>query len=218
VYGRQIAIPAAFLLLTAAGFGFLFFRDQRDIASDVMVLSTVTLALSVALLVALNRGFGAPFPFSRTGLYLIPLFTLSLLTAGGVLMRRSFRYGGHAVAGVLAAASLLYIGQWNTRYFSVWRFDAATNRLADTIAADRKGRELEPFTVASSKLYGETLKYYRKRRRLHAMAPDIPVADLEKTSADYYVLTPGERDLIGKLHLRVLLEDEFSGGIVARKS
>jgi hypothetical protein len=113
---------------------------------------------------------------------------------------------------------LVFAAQFHTRYFSLWWFDAHTNRLVEVIAADRRGREAEPFSVAASRFYAETVKYYRKRLRLRQMSEEVVTEDLEKADAEYFVLTPAERGLIDKLKLRVLVEDEFGGGIVARRS
>jgi hypothetical protein len=219
--GRYVLLPVLFTALMIGGLMLAVTRhrtNRQDLNSDLLVLCTLTLGLSLAAVVLANRLLHVPFPFARSGLYMIPLFILCVLTAAGLLLRSRYRLAGQAAAAVVAISATLFIAQWNTRYFSIWRFDASTNKLSAVIAADRKGRELEPFIVASSSVYGETLKYYRRRRRLHAMAQDIITANLEKAQADYFVLTPNERDLIDKLKLHVLAEDPFSGGIVARKS
>jgi hypothetical protein len=221
IYGRHMALPVGFVLLTAAAAAVLFRRlgaSSSDFSSDLLILSTLTLAVSIAIVWLLHRYFAVPLPVSRSGLYWLPLATLSLLSASGLLIRsRRTLQLGYATAGVLAISAAMFVAQLNTRYFSVWRFDASTNRLARVIAADRQGRESEPFVVASSKFYAESLKYYRKRLRLRQMAEEVITEDIENTSAEYFVLTPADRELVDKLNLRVLAEDDFSGGIVARR-
>ena len=222
IYGRQLALPVGFALLTIGATVVLVHRfrsAQPDFTSDLLILSALPLAVSIAMVTVLHRFFSVPLPVQRSGLYLIPLATLSLVAASGLMMRsRRFLQAGYATTGLLAVFVVLFVWQFNVRYFSIWRFDASTNRLTRVIRDDRRGREAELFTVASSKFYAESLKYYRKRLRMRQMSEEVITENLGNADAEYFVLTPADRDLIGKLNLRVLIEDDFSGGIVARRS
>jgi hypothetical protein len=222
IYGRYMALPVGFAVLTVGATVLLThrFRSAKpDLTSDLLILCALTLALSLATVAALHRFLSVPLPVQRSGLYLLPLSTLSLVAASGLMMRsqRLLRLG-YATTGLLAVAVVLFAWQFNVRYFSLWRFDASTNRLTRVIRDDRQGREAEPFTVASSKFYAESLKYYRKRLRLRQMSEEVITEDLGKADAEYFVLTPSDRDLVSKLNLRILIEDDFSGAIVARRS
>jgi hypothetical protein len=222
VEGRQTALPAAFILFTAGGAAWLFYRlrsRSADLTADLFVICSMSLAFSVVMLAALHRFYNVPLPYGRSGLYLIPLFTLSVL-AGAQLMIRSrlfFRTGGYALAGFLALSALVFAAQLNTRYFAEWKFDASTKRLMAHIASERRRQLSSPFVLASSGIYEQTLKYYRKRNRLHDMAPDIVTTELEKSTAEYFVLAASDRDLVQRLGLKTITEDDLSGAIVARR-
>jgi len=125
---------------------------------------------------------------------------------------------GYAGAGLIALAAVLFASQLNLRYFGEWRFDASTKRLVDTIVRDNEARGEGPFSVAGTSLYAESLKYYRKRRKLHRMSPEIVTEHLEKAAADYFVLAAADRPVIEKLGLRVIVEDDLSGAIVAART
>ena len=113
---------------------------------------------------------------------------------------------------------LVFTAQFHTRYFSLWWFDAIRRPACrGHRGRSTEGGKAEPFSVAASRFYAETVKYYRKRLRLRQMSEEVVTEDLEKADAEYFVLTPAERGLIDKLNLRVLIEDEFGGGIVARR-
>jgi hypothetical protein len=222
-YARDIGLPASFALMTALGTGILVLRvrnDSPDFTADIFGISTTTLALSIAMLIGLHRLFSVPYPHSRSGLYIVPLFTISALAACVLLLRSSaaFRPAAYTGVGLIAAAAIIFAAQMTVGHFYSWPFDASTNRLMDRIISDNDGRGRPPFTIASTSLYGPSLKYYRKRRKLHRMTPEIQTQELEKATADYFVLAPADRDLIGKLGLHILVEDAFSGTIVARRS
>jgi hypothetical protein len=148
------------------------------------------------------------------------MFTISAL-AGCVLLLRSFaafQPAGYTGLGLIAAAAVIFAAQMTTGHFYAWPFDASTNRLMDRIIRDNNAHGQPAFSIASTSLYGPSLKYYRKRRKLHRMAPEIQTEQLQKATADYFVLAPADRNLIDRLGLRILVEDTFSGTIVARRS
>jgi len=50
------------------------------------------------------------------------------------------------------------------------------------------------------------------------MSPEIVTEHLEKAAADYFVLAAADRPVIEKLGLRVIVEDDLSGAIVAART
>lgn len=191
----------ALLCVSTGATGLVLLARRRP---DPLAVIGPVLLLSIAALVALHRFAGVLYPYGRTGLYLIPLLLLALL---GVPR--------HAGVPVVAVFALAFAAQLDTRFFGDWKFDAANHRLARVLAAQPAARENK--VLAVSWVYEQSFKYYRKRRRLHWLRPEILTRDLEKTPADYYVLTPEDSGLVDKLGLEVLARDRLSGATLARR-
>jgi hypothetical protein len=192
-----------------------------DLPADLFVIATGTVGFSVAGLILMHWFLSVPYPYNRSGLYLIPTFLLALFTGTTLLIRS--RTGVAAVAGtvgagVLAVMGFLFALQLNLKYFVEWRFDASTHRLIDVIITDNKAEGGHPFSIGSSRLCEQSLKYYRSRRKLHHMSLELATQDLECAVVDYFVLVEQDRHLVDELSLQVLAEDPLSGTVVARRS
>lgn len=207
------------LVFAAGGAGLFNARrlqtsTRRDYAWIAGAISGIALLTSVLILMGLNRLGGVPYPFGRTGLYLIPMLVFALMATAASVQRAM-------VPGIFLLSLLSggFLSQFTTTYFIDWRFDASTNHLLDRITADRArlGRQGK-FQVGGSWIHEMSLKYYRKRRKLHDMEPVIAVRELLATGPDYYVLHADDRTLVRSLKLRVVYEDPLSGSMVAAKT
>ena len=205
-YIENYNLPLAALLaaVTVGTAWSLARKAPADQAARALSVVGPVLLVSVATLVGLHHFGGVLYPYGRTGLYLIPLLLLGLLAL-------PWRWGSPVVA-VLAMAFAL---QLDARYFADWKFDAGNDDLARVLA--QHGRGTEQKTVAATWLYEQSLKYYRKRHRMHWMNPDIRTRNLDTAAADFYLLTPEDRGLIEKLGLEVLAQDKLSGATLARR-
>ena len=95
----------------------------------VLLLSTVALAGSIALLVAGHRFFGILYPVRRTGIYWIPLFTLICLTLAAKVARSNWRAAAVAPFVAAGAACLLqFLAQLNVHHYAEWPYDFDTKR------------------------------------------------------------------------------------------
>ena len=173
------------------------------------VLVAGTLVLTIALSFAAHLVTGAPYPLHRTGLYLIPLFTLAALLGLQFLRQRAV---GIALTALLVVA---YVSQIENRYFVIWRFDASMSKLMRELNDDFLARGGgAPAKVAASGLVSRSAEYYKVRYRMHWLGvsetPNVP-------DADYYLLTGDDRQLAASLNLRILDDDALSGTLLARR-
>lgn len=95
-------------------------RDPKSATAAVLILSLV--ALFVAHCV-----YEVPLPLNRTGLYLIPLFSLASVVAWEMLPRnmtgRLFRV---AIGTLLLGALFFYVRGFRKDHYAVWWYDSAT--------------------------------------------------------------------------------------------
>jgi uncharacterized membrane protein len=145
------------------------------------------------VLVAARYLANLKYPELRTGLYLIPFFTLLCLLA---LRGRHWLF-----AAPLFVLIAVYFGQWRTSYYGEWTFDSATKQVAELL------RQEKCTTVGASWELVQTLRYYR-----------VPQVNREP-DGDFtcFVLLPSSRDLVEKRRLRVIWQDSLSEVVVAEK-
>jgi len=145
------------------------------------------------VLVAARYLANLKYPELRTGLYLIPFFTLLCLLA---LRGRHWLF-----AAPLFVMIAFYLGQWRISYYGEWAFDSATKQVAELL------RREKCMTVGASWELLQTLQYYH-----------VPQLNREP-DGDFtcFVLLPSSRDLVARRHLRVIWQDPLSEVVVAEK-
>jgi hypothetical protein len=218
---RSAALPAAFFAVLVGGIvASLKILKGRDLRPAALLFATATavLGFTVLALIAMNSA-GILYPLGRTGLYLLPLFTLCCILGAALLETRGW-YGRAAAGGAYAVLALIlaiYVSQFNIRFFTEWRFDASTNEVVRRLSEHhRTSGETGTVSIGSSWLYGETLKYYQKRRRL-GWIETIDTEKLTEEDFDYYVLVYEDTQLVNKLGLAVLYRDPVSGAVLAHR-
>ena len=157
------------------------------------------LVLTVVLLVIGHYGAHLLYPELRTGLYLSPLFTLVYLLA---IRDRKIWW-----ALPLWLMLGLYALEWNTSFYTEWKFDAGTKRISQLLR-DRQARR-----VGASWELEPTLNYYRLRYRMDGMEPVVrksPDGDY-----DYYVLLPSDYGVISRRRLKEVYRDPVSEAVLA---
>jgi hypothetical protein len=213
---RRYAVPAAFGI-AVIGAVFILPRafEGREVRPVALVFGIIggTLGLTVAALEVMHWR-GLLYPLGRTGLYLVPLFTLTCVL-GAALLHRAGRYVVYLGLAVILG---VYVSQFNTSHFSEWRFDASTNEIVRRLSEDyKRSGDSTSIRVGSSWVYGETLKYYCKRRRLNWVEA-VDSQKLREKPFDYYVLVYEDIELVDKLQLAVIYRDPLSGAVLARGS
>ena len=183
---RQVAGVAIGLVIVIAALA-VRGRDEQ------LRLLVAAFGIMWIVLVAARYLANLKYPELRTGLYLIPFFTLLCLLA---LRGRHWLFT--APLFVLIA---LYLGQWRTSYYGEWAFDSKTKQVAELL------RREKCTTVGASWELVQTLQYYR-----------VPQVNREP-DGDFtcFVLLPSSHDLVEKRHLRVIWRDSLSEVVVAEK-
>ncbi|MCU1261637.1 MAG: hypothetical protein JWO80_4522 [Bryobacterales bacterium] len=174
-----------------------------------LLMTGGTLALSFAILAGAHWATGMLYPHSRTGLYLVVLFTLASGSAV-LLWGTPVRV---AAAAVAAPVLILFAAQLTTGPYNMWVFDSGTKAIVNLIRSDM-GTGTGNVHVSTSQFLQPSLNFYRRRyhldrlMRLHGDAIDRP--------ADYYILLPEDSAVIAARHLTVVYRDPVSTQILAK--
>lgn len=176
-----------------------------------------TFLASALLLIAVHLIKGVPYPLGRSGLYLIPVFTLALILACKAAVDAGWRRLQVPAVLLAAVLTLHYAGQIEPRYFINWAFDASTPRLLrvmqEDVSRNLPGRQVK---IGIHWMFEHTVDYYRFRRAMTWM--EQPVKErLDSVPLDYYLLFGRDSSLVDKLHLKVLEQDPLSGAVLARR-
>jgi hypothetical protein len=156
--------------------------------AGTMLLSFVGLELG-------HRLLGIAFPLGRSGLYFIPMLTLT----GLCLVQRMDR---RAVEWAMLLASGVYLLQFNVNRYGEWPEYANARSVIKIIRQDSGWRAVR---VGASPGLDQVLNYYRARYALGRWPPvqTGPGAG----SFDYYALNQGDTGLVQERHLRVIWRD-----------
>ena len=161
---RNFLVPVLFWAL-AVGAIIAVVRYVKSPGGDFRLVPIAvaggTLAITIALLFLGHHLAGVRYPLHRTGLYLLPLFTLACLTAARYLR------APRLIAPVLAIVTVAYASQLDGRYFVIWRFDASMKQLMLRLHEDYNARQSgAPARVAASPMLTRSIAYYKVRRRM----------------------------------------------------
>ncbi len=191
-----LAIPFAFALAGAVRARF----QNLNPAPATLLVSGATLAVTAAGLLAAHWMFALVFPIDRTGLYLIPLVTLTALAAaGGPLLPRAFQ-------AALVLAVVLFAAAFHTTYYRDWPYCRALKPMLAMAAADRPGGAT--VRLGGSFVFEPPLNFYRETQHLAWYAPVVR-ADPD-APADFYFLFDEDLGVVSRNHLRVLFQDPVS--------
>ena len=167
--------------------------------------------MTIALLFVGYHAAGIRYPLHRTGLYLIPLFTLGCLT--GI---RHVRIPSGVAAGLLALVVGAYVSQLDGRYFVIWRFDASMKQLMLRLHEDYNARHSGAAArVSASPVLTGSIGYYRVRHRMEWLSVTPKPEDAE---SEYFLLTGKDRELATSMQLEVLTDYPLSGTMLARRA
>ncbi len=164
-------------VLTLAALAFLLMRPPLlgSSAGLMTLFSSVAVVGSAILIFAAHLVTGIPYPEDRTGIYFMPLATLAVLGLARLLMdlHGTVRWVGVAISAVLALFALEFAAQFNVHSFWVWRYDADTKRVYETLEAAAKPNTTAPNQVrlGVSWVFEPALNYYRDRGNDSWLAP-----------------------------------------------
>ena len=163
------------------------------------------LAFALVQIVAAHRFAGLLYPYRRTGLYLVPIFTLLWLLA----VRDIDRWPR---VQILAAVPLflcvaLFAMQASVTTYDEWAFCGSSKKVAALLNQDGARR------VGASWFLEQSLNYYRDRLPISSMQP-VTRAPLD-LDYDHFVLLPNDYEVVQKRGLKVVFKDEESGVLLA---
>jgi hypothetical protein len=188
---------------------------RLDGTDRFLLLGGGSLLLSVALLAVAHGAFGLPYPYQRTGLYLVPLFILTVFALWASI--RKYRLAAIVAGLPLGALALLalahFLVYFQTNHYREWRFDRSTKQMVQLI---RERQRIEPrpkVRVGAMWLFEPSLNFYRERYRLAWMEP--VTRNGPEGSYDYYVLLLDDSSLVARRGLTVLYTDPFADALLA---
>jgi hypothetical protein len=183
---------------------------QLEGTDQFLLLGGGSLILSVALLAVAHATFGLPYPYQRTGLYLVPLFVLTVFALWASI--RKYRLAAIAAGLPLAALALLalvhFLAGFQTNHYGDWLFDRSTKQMVQLV---RERHRIEPrlkVRVGATWPFEPSLNFYRERYRLTWMEP--VTRNGPDGSYDYYVLSLDDSSLVAKRGLTVLYTDPYA--------
>lgn len=174
-----------------------------------LLLTGGTLALSCAMLAAIHLITGMLYPYARTGLYLVILFTLAAWSAVP-----PSAFARKAAVAIAAPLLVLFAAQITAGPYNTWVLDSGTKAMVNLVRTDMARTHPTQTMLASENVLRQNLNFYRRRYHLNTVAL-INNNSLARR-ADYYFLSPSTASLIAERHLKVLYRDPVSHQILAK--
>jgi hypothetical protein len=189
-----------------------FFPERRERLLSFRTIPflaiTATMLTSLAAVLILAQ-FGVPYPWGRSGLYLVFLLSLAAVAAVPLVDRNTLRHIGTVA---VAAVVFLYVRQFDTRSFVEWRFDASTRSLVERLAEVARPSAAEATVeVAASPLLKNTVSYYKGRRRL-----DWLQLTEVSSGVEFLLFTEEESNSFPTVPWETIHRDGRTGTILAR--
>jgi len=186
-------------LIAAVGLAVGLWR--RDL---LLLFASVPLVFSGIAVLLMHLVLGSLYPEDRTGIYFAPLVCLALLGLARALPRASL-----ALYAVAALGAVYFAGEFNTRKFLVWEYDADTRTMGRYMAGHHGSRVVK---VGGSWQLAESLSYYLFRNQWDWM--EIESRQPER-GYNYYALIPQDAATVQALGLKEVFRGPVSGSILA---
>jgi hypothetical protein len=197
-------LALVFLLISGTAVVAIWYRRYENFARAPFVLCAGTLALSGLLLCAMGAR-GVPYPSGRTGLYLIPLFTMSVL-----LLLKDRR----VVTALAVPVALIYVSENDPRYFVDWRYDADTREVLSRLDQDRERRGVPaPVTLAVPSTLSLSTEYYQLRKHLGWMK----IEPFESEDSAYVLFDSRNAEKAVSPRFEIVANMSLSGATLARR-
>jgi hypothetical protein len=207
------AIALALVPATIAAGAFVAWRalshwTNSTLMERSLALSGGAMLIAFVAVVVAHVLLDVPYPEGRTGIYWIPLLTLTGLALAKLQERLT-----PILAVPLAACIVIYIAQFRVSYYSDWPYDREDLAIANLIrdhkpAGDRKA------VIQGSWQLEPSMNFYRVSDHLDWLA-EVERAT-PKPGADFYVLLSQDAHFVNELHLKTVFQGKESGTILAQ--
>ncbi len=195
-----VAAPAILLAGLAAG-------ARRH---NLLLLLASGAAIGSALLLLLAHvTLQMPYPADRTGIYFLPLVSLTLIGLASSIPSKPGAMAAYAVTGILLVQ---FAAQWNVRKFLVWEYDADTREIANRISENAGGKSANSIRVGGSWQLEPALNFYREKNSWAWMQPVTRAPLTERF--DYYAVATWDRPAVTALGLTTLYQGPTSGTLL----
>jgi hypothetical protein len=182
-----------------------------------LLLFPLTLAGSVAALVALHLAVGLPYPYERTGIYLLPLMTLTVACG----MEVGWKILSRSALLFLWLITVQYVLELKSGWYEEWRFDAGTRRAIEALKGFHADDRSVTVGAASRRLgiswvYQDSVSYYARLWHMNWLAPPTR-DDPREADFDFYYLRDEDQSLLAQRGLVILYRDPISNAVLARR-
>jgi len=182
---------------------------QASLIEKSIMLTGGAMVVAFLSFVAGHLATNVPYPEGRTGIYWIPLLTLT-----GLSIAKLYERATPYLAIPMAACIALFAAEFRTSYYADWLYDVDSRTIVDQIRSHKPNVSGRKIAVQGSWQLEPSLNFYRVRDRLDWMA------DVERTEpkpgADFYVLLSQDSHFLDELHLKTIYRGARSGTILAQ--
>lgn len=188
------------------------------IARGPQLLIPLTFLLSMAALIALHAFIGLPYPYERTGLYLIPFATITLAVSAQIWSeivkpRIARPVWAVVVCLFLAAMAFQYVLELKVNRYEEWTFDAGTKRILLKLKEVHQPGS-QPDRLGVSWVLDQSVNWYREVYGWDWFQ-QVSRADPHSNSFDSYYLTINDLNVVRQKGLNVVYTDPVSGAVLA---
>jgi len=165
-----------------------------------------TMLLSLAFSIAGHWFSGLPYPYERTSLYLIWLFSLACVAGVDWLfdIPGLSRFAAQTCSALLLAVLGWYSLEFSPGYYLEWPFAADVKRHLQTIR-ERHAGDQSTVRIGGSFVFTPLVAFYRDLYGWDWLEPRPPLPAFVP-GYDYYLLSPGDENYLDLLHLRKLID------------
>ena len=203
-----VVLPALILAACAIAWRAVSRWKESSMLDRILVMNGGAILIAFVAVVAAHLLFDVPYPEGRTGIYWIPLLTLSGLALAKLQDRLT-----PILAVPLAACIAIYLMQFRVSYYADWPYDRDDRDIANLIR-EHKPSVNRKLLVEGSWQLEPSMNFYRVSDHLDWMAEMERATP--KPGADFYVLLAQDAHFVNELHLKTLFQGKLSGTILAQ--
>ena len=187
----------------------------RNFVRVVFLISSAALLLHWLVFRLLH----IPLPKDRTGLFFLPLWTLTVCgSLAAILQTKTARLVPRLGIAMLVIIAAYFVGCLRLGYFKEWKFDSDTKQLYWILNDLHQRCGIDKFAIDWR--YHLPLNFYREVYRSYGLKEfsESTSGELPTGSEAYAVFFPSSQDFLRQQGLRVIYHNEDSDAAVAIRS